>query len=102
VPSALSISSDGALPVRVEAAAPDEPPSLGREGDELVAVLRLSWVADVSGRGLTSVGDRFVIDGPEGGPGEIVLSRLNPDLDIVERIRVLMDGASLDDASSYA
>ena len=99
---ALSIWSNGALPVRVEPAAPDEPPSLGREGDELVAVLRLSWVADVWGRGLTSVGDRFVIDGQEGGSGEMVLSGLNPDLDRIETIKVRMDGASLDDGASHA
>lgn len=96
---ALTIWSNAALPVRVEAAAPDEPPSLGREGDELVAILRLSWVADVWGRGLTSVGDRFVIDGQEGGSGEMVLSGLGPDLATVEEITVRMDGAGHDDAA---
>lgn len=92
---ALSIWSDGALPVRVEAAAPDEPPSLRRDGDELVAVLRLDWVADIWGRGLQSVGDRFVLDGQEGAWGEMVLSGCSPDLDAVEEIRVRIGGAGL-------
>lgn len=90
---ALSIWSDGALPVRVETAAPDEPPSLRRDGDELVAALRLGWVADIWGRGLTSVGDRFVLDGQEGASGDMVLSGLSPDLERIEEIRVRIDGA---------
>ena len=54
MPSALSIWSNGAPLVRVEAAAPDEPPALRRDGDELVAVLRLGWVADIWGGGSRS------------------------------------------------
>lgn len=91
---ALSIWINGALPVRVEAAAPDEPPTLGRDGDELVAVLPLDWVADIWGRGLATVGDRFVVEGHERGDGAMVLSGVAPDLDSVETITVLMGGAT--------
>jgi hypothetical protein len=58
-------------------------------------VLRLGWVADIWGRGLQSVGDRFVLDGQEGASGEMVLSGCSPDLETIEQIRVRIEGVGL-------
>lgn len=77
---ALTMWTNGARPVRVEVAGEAEAPSLRADGDELVAVLGLSWVADVWGQGVATVGDCFVIDAREGESGELLLSGVGPDL----------------------
>ena len=90
---ALTFWTEGALPIRVEVADPDQAPSLRREGDQLVAVLRLGWVAEIWGRGLATVANRFVIDGTDGQRRELLLSTVGPDFGPTETITVRFENS---------